>query len=59
MTWDHFSNMDEEDVRAIIVYLRALQPIQNRIPEPALPSTVDCDEYTFSLVQSWTAGCAP
>jgi mono/diheme cytochrome c family protein len=59
MTWDHFSNMDEEDVRAIIVYLRTLPPIQNQIPDPAPPSADDCAEYTFFLVESLTPGCAP
>lgn len=59
MTWDHLSNLDEEDVRAIIVYLGTLPPVRNDIPNPVPPSPNDCEEYTFFLIDSWTPGCAP
>lgn len=57
MTWDHLSNLDEEDVRAVIVYLRILPPVRNDIPDPVPPSPNDCEEYTFFLIDSWTPGC--
>ncbi len=59
MIWDHFSNMDEVDVRAIIFYLRTLPPIENKLPDPVPPSPADCAQYTFFLVDSRTPDCAP
>ena len=40
MVWDHLSNLDEEDVRAIIAYLRTLPPLQPifLILSPLLPT---------------------
>lgn len=58
MIWDHASNWDEEDLRAIIAYLRTLPPISKQIP-PARPPTVDdCDKYTFWISESDQPGCA-
>ncbi len=59
MIWDHLSNLDEEDVAALIVYLRTLPPVHNAIPTQVPPATNDCDEYTFFLIDSRTSGCAP
>ena len=57
MTWDQLSNLDEEDLRAIIAYVRVLPPI-NRVVPPARPPAVDdCDTYTLYLDKSDQAGC--
>jgi cytochrome c oxidase cbb3-type subunit 2 len=57
MIWDHLSNLDEEDVRALAVYLRALPPVRFAIPDPRPPSEGDCEEYTFFLYDTHTPGC--
>ncbi|MGQ0551006.1 MAG: c-type cytochrome, partial [Armatimonadota bacterium] len=57
MIWDHASNWDEEDVRALIVYLRSLPPVRRQIPLPRPPAADDCDVYTFWTVPSQTPGC--
>jgi mono/diheme cytochrome c family protein len=49
MTWDLLSNLDEEDVRAVIAYLRALPPVKNAVPPPRPPAEDDCAVYTFFL----------
>ncbi len=57
MTWDHASNLDEVDVRALIVYLRALPPVKRAIPTATPPSPADCDVYTFWTSPSLRPGC--
>ncbi|HEX6383708.1 MAG TPA: c-type cytochrome [Anaerolineae bacterium] len=57
MIWDHLSNLDEEDVRALIVYLRTLPPVENEVPTPRPPAPDDCEEYTFYLVETEGPGC--
>jgi mono/diheme cytochrome c family protein len=47
MTWDLLSNLDEEDVRALIAYLRTLPPVRKAIPAPRPPAPDDCAVYTF------------
>lgn len=59
MVWDHLSNLDEEDLQAIIAYLRTLPTVDRDIPAPVPPSPNDCAEYTFFTVPSFTPGCAP
>jgi cytochrome c553 len=59
MIWDHLSNLDEEDVRALIVYLRTLPPVRFEVPATLPPAAGDCEEYTFFLYATTTAGCAP
>ncbi|HNB50617.1 MAG TPA: c-type cytochrome [Anaerolineales bacterium] len=59
MVWDHLSNLDEEDLCAIIAYLRTLPAVANEIPSPVPPSANDCTEYTFFTVPSLTPGCEP
>jgi mono/diheme cytochrome c family protein len=49
MTWDLLSNLDEEDVRAIVAYLRTLPPVRNELPKPRPPAPDDCAVYTFFL----------
>jgi len=57
MIWDHASNWDEEDLRAIIAYLRKLPPIVRKIPVATPPSADDCAVYTFWVTTNWTPGC--
>jgi hypothetical protein len=58
MTWDHFANFDEEDVRAVIAYLRILPPVEHEIPIYSPPSPDDCSIYTFWTVpDNFTPGC--
>ncbi len=57
MPWDHASNWDEEDIRALIAYLRSIPAIANRIPPDRAPAPDDCDTYTFWLSSSREAGC--
>lgn len=57
MIWDHASNWDEEDVRALIAYLRALPAVQRRVPAPRPPASDDCDVYTFWIAPSREPGC--
>jgi mono/diheme cytochrome c family protein len=58
MIWDHASNWDEEDIRAIVSYLRRIPPVQNRVPAARSPSADDCETYSFWIGPSSTAGCA-
>jgi len=47
MIWDHLSNLDEEDIRALAAYLKALPPVKRMIPPPTPPSSADCEVYSF------------
>jgi len=49
MIWDLLSNLDEEDVRALIAYLRAIPPVRKAIPSAVPPGPSDCAIYTFYL----------
>jgi hypothetical protein len=40
MPWPSFSKWTEEDRRAVLVYLRHLQPVWHRIPDPDFHATV-------------------
>ncbi len=57
MIWDHASNWDEEDIRAVIAYVRTLPAVERKIPSARPPSEADCDKYTFWISESWTPGC--
>jgi mono/diheme cytochrome c family protein len=57
MIWDHASNWDEEDVRALIAYLRAMPPIRRVIPSASPPAPDDCPTYTFWVASSPARGC--
>ncbi|MDQ6801063.1 MAG: c-type cytochrome [Acidobacteriota bacterium] len=57
MIWDHASNWDEEDIRAIIGYLRTLPPVPRQIRSATPPSPDDCATYTFWVAKSSAAGC--
>ncbi len=57
MPWDHFSNLDEEDVVSLIAYLRALPPIAAKVPPHRLPAGDDCKIYTFWTSRNLEPGC--
>jgi mono/diheme cytochrome c family protein len=57
MTWDQFSNLDEEDLRAIIAYVRVLPPVARTVPTARPPGADDCETYTFYLQKSDQPGC--
>jgi mono/diheme cytochrome c family protein len=57
MIWDHASNWDEEDIRALIAYLRRLPAVRRAIPPTRPPSDDDCEVYTFWVTPSSVAGC--
>jgi len=57
MIWDHASNWDEEDIRAIVAYVRTLPPVRQAIPEPRPPAPDDCVTYTFWINASRVPGC--
>jgi mono/diheme cytochrome c family protein len=57
MIWDLASNWDEEDLRAIIAYLRTLPPVSNQVPSARPPADDDCDKYTFWISESDRPGC--
>jgi Second Messenger Oligonucleotide or Dinucleotide Synthetase domain len=57
MIWDHASNWDEEDVRALIAFLRSLPPVNRAIPATRPPAADDCEVYTFWVDASSAPGC--
>jgi mono/diheme cytochrome c family protein len=57
MTWDHASNWDEEDVRALVAYLRTLPPVDRQIPLPRPPAPDDCAVYTIWIATTSEPGC--
>jgi mono/diheme cytochrome c family protein len=57
MIWDHASNWDEEDVRALIAYLREMPPVRRAISPARPPAPDDCSTYTFWVARTTTAGC--
>jgi mono/diheme cytochrome c family protein len=59
MPWDHASNWDEEDIRALISYLRLLPPVKKKIPADRPPAADDCEVYTFWTMPSSGPGCGP
>jgi mono/diheme cytochrome c family protein len=57
MTWDQLSNLDEEDLRAIVAYVRLLPPVDRAVPFPRPPAAGDCETYTYYLEKSDQPGC--
>ena len=57
MIWDHASNWDEEDVRALVAYLRSIPPVRRTVPEARAPAPDDCDIYSFWISPSDRPGC--
>jgi mono/diheme cytochrome c family protein len=57
MIWDHASNWDEEDIRALVTYLRSVPPVHREIRATTPPSPDDCETYTFWVTASNETGC--
>ena len=57
MIWDHASNWDEEDLRAMVAYLQVLPPVVRQIPPARPPAADDCATYTFWVAKSTVPGC--
>lgn len=57
MPWDQLSNLEEEDLRAIIAYVRLLPAVHRIVPFPRPPAPDDCETYTFYLGKSDQPGC--
>ncbi|MDC7787534.1 cytochrome c [Rhodoplanes sp. TEM] len=57
MPWDHFSNLDEEDVTALVAYLRRLPPVAQPVPAYRPPSPDDCAVYTVWTEPNTAPGC--
>ena len=57
MIWDHASNWDEEDIHALVAYLRMLPPVTRQIPPARPPAADDCAVYTFWVAKSTVPGC--
>ena len=57
MPWDHFSNLDEEDVVSLIAYLRTMPPVGEKVPPYRPPTPDDCKIYTFWTNRNLEPGC--
>jgi hypothetical protein len=51
------SNLDEEDLRAIVAYVRLLPPVNRAVPLPRAPAADGCETYTFYLEKSDQPRC--
>jgi mono/diheme cytochrome c family protein len=52
MPWDHFANLIQEDVEALVVYLQHLPAARSAVPPPRPPSPGDPDADTFWFAYS-------
>jgi hypothetical protein len=60
MIWDHVSNYDVEDQRALLAYVRTLPPVDRTVPIAVPPRTNDCAGDTFWIAATNTQqGCNP
>ena len=44
MPWFNYREMSDEDLAAVFAYLRTLKPIDNEVPQPIPPSTVQASK---------------
>jgi mono/diheme cytochrome c family protein len=58
MPWDHFSNWDEEDLRALVAFVRLLPPVSKQVLPDRPPAPDDCAVYTFWTSPSSRYGCS-
>jgi hypothetical protein len=52
MPWPGFSHWTDEDMHAVIVYLRRTEPILHRIPKPSGAAFTDAEAYDESYFGS-------
>ncbi len=57
MIWDHASNWDEEDIRSLVTYLRAIPPVKKLVPKSKPPSESDCAIYVVFLEPDNQTNC--
>ena len=59
MNYPAFVNMTKEDVAAVVVYLRSIPPVHNKVPGPFKPGE-NVTIFTFSILPpGHTAAAAP
>ena len=58
MPWDMFSNFEEEDIRALVTYVRMLPPVDLKVNDTRPPAAHDCGTYSlFLLPVNQPPGC--
>ena len=57
MIWDHASNWDEEDIRSLVSYLKAIPPVKKLVPQSKPASESDCSIYVVFLEPDNTRDC--
>jgi alcohol dehydrogenase (quinone), cytochrome c subunit len=56
MPWAQFSNWSDEDLHAVVVYLRHIKPVRHEIPPPAPGRAEDVVPGTIEVVYGQDAG---
>jgi hypothetical protein len=53
MPWQGYSRLSDEDVRAILAYLRSLEPVRHRVPDDIPQGTRSTEPYVhFGVYRS-------
>ena len=53
MSWPLYQGMSDEDVNAIVAYLRSIPPVKHEVPAAVTPGTKAPSEYVhFGLYRS-------
>ena len=45
MPWQGYAKIDDEDVEAIVAYLRSIKPVRHKVPDDVMPGKTA--EYPF------------
>jgi hypothetical protein len=56
MPWAQFSNWSDEDLHAVVVYLRHIKPVRHEIPPPAAGNAGDVVPGAVEVVYGVDAG---
>jgi len=56
MPWAQFSNWSDEDLHAVVVYLRHIKPVRHEIPPPAPGVASEIEPGAFEVVSGTDAG---
>ena len=56
MPWAQFSNWSDEDLHAVVVYLRHIKPVRHEIPPPAPGVASAIEPGAFEVVSGTDAG---